>query len=84
MAAASLSAPVAAAADTAFLDTALDHRPALSAPAPQSVSTTIEVGQIVINAAPGMDPAQIGREVRRQLQAMQDDRRGDLHDGVDF
>lgn len=84
MAAATLSAPVAAAADTAFLETQLDRRPALSAPAGQTVSTTIEVGQIVINAAPGMDPAAIGREVRRQLQALQDDRRGDLHDGVDF
>jgi len=84
MAAAALSAPVAAAADTGFLETQLDRRPALSAPAQQSVSTTIEVGQIVINAAPGMDPAAIGREVRRQLQALQDDRRGDLHDGVDF
>jgi len=84
MAAAALSAPVAAAADTEFLETRLDRRPALSAPAGRMASTTIEVGQIVINAAPGQDPAAIGREVRRQLQALQDDRRGDLHDGVDF
>jgi len=85
MAAAALSAPVAAAADTSFLETRLDRRPALSAPVQQQQgNTTIEVGQIVIQAAPGMDPAAIGREVRRQLQALQDDRRGDLHDGVDF
>jgi hypothetical protein len=55
--------------------TRLMARPA-AAPAPQ-----ITLGDIVIHAAPGMDPAAIGAEVRRQIEERLRQARFALNDG---
>lgn len=48
------------------------------------VSRRLDIGGITINAAPGMDPHAIGREVRRQLQALAREADFNLHDGADY
>ena len=68
----------------AEIEYSVDRRPALSTAAtPAPVTKTVEIGQIVIHAAPGMNAEDIAYEVRRQIEAMQDTS-GDLHDGGDF
>lgn len=84
MAASALAAPVAAMPAPEAMVDRIDRRPPLSATITQRSETRIEVGQIVVQAAPGQDPAEIARAVRRELERLQDERRGDLHDGVDF
>ena len=84
MAASAIAAPVAAMPAPEAMVDRIDRRPPLSATITQRSETRIEVGQIVVQAAPGQDPAEIARAVRRELERLQDERRGDLHDGVDF
>lgn len=50
----------------------------------QSVSRSISLGGITINAAPGMDPAAIARAVRREIERMTRDSKTVLHDGVAY
>ncbi len=46
--------------------------------------TSVSVGEITINAAPGMSPQQIARAVRRELEAMARARRSALDDGGQY
>ena len=86
MAASAIAAPAAAMPSTAAeIDRTIDRQPALSAaaPAPQIVRQG-DVININIYPSPGMDAEAIGREVERRLARLQDTRRADLHDGVDY
>lgn len=56
-------------------------------PAPAAAPAMIREGdQIAINIypTPGMSAQDVAREVRRELDAREDARRGDLHDGATF
>ena len=44
----------------------------------------LNLGGVTINAAPGMDPGQIARAVRREVEAMARSARNSLHDGADY
>ena len=88
MAASVIALPVAA--SEAELEARFDRRPVLSAmngpamaPGPQ-VHRGGDTITINIYPAPGMSPEEIGREVARQLARRDADRRGDLHDGLDY
>ncbi len=81
LASSAMASTAIAAPNAAQINQTIDSRPALSAPAAAApVTKTVEVGQIVINAAPGMNAQDIAMEVRRQIEAMQD-QSNDLHDG---
>ncbi|WP_052245147.1 phage tail tape measure protein [Halocynthiibacter namhaensis] len=85
MAASMMAAPAAAAPNQAEILQSVDQRPAISAPA--SGQQIIRQGDqicITVQAAPGMDAAEVAREVERQLARRADARRGDLHDGGMF
>jgi hypothetical protein len=45
---------------------------------------SFSIGGITINAAPGMSPADVGREVVRQLQKVARERGFALNDGADY
>lgn len=86
MAASAIAAPAAAMPSTAAeIDRAVDRQPALSAaaPAPQIVRQG-DVININIYPSQGMSAEDVGREVERRLARLQDARRADLHDGVDY
>jgi hypothetical protein len=85
MAASAIAAPSAALPSQAEVLQSIDQRPAMSAPA--AAPTIIKEGdQIAINIypTPGMSPEDVAREVRRELDAREDARRGDLHDGATY
>lgn len=82
--AAAMATPVAAMPSPATLIDRVDRRPPLASQVAHRSETRIEVGQIVVQAVAGQDPAEIARAVRRELERLADNRRGDLHDGVDF
>ncbi len=84
LAAGAVSSGVTATPSFADISSRIDKRPQITSTAnTQNHSRSIEVGQIVINPAPGADPEAIAREVRRQLEAMADTS-ADLHDGGSF
>jgi hypothetical protein len=85
MAASVMASSAAAMPNDAQISERVDMRPpaVLSAPA-QHITRRVEVGQIVIHAAPGMNAEDIAREVKRQLQQIEEDRSGDLHDGGSY
>jgi len=84
MAASAMATTAIAAPSQAEIARTVDQRPAISASAfaPQS-SKKIDIGQIVIHAAPGMDVEEVAMEVKRQLEALMDTS-ADLHDGGSF
>ena len=87
---AALAASVAAAPAAALASPALpaerpEAPPALSVapPAPQILRQGDNI-TIHIHPAPGLDPRDIAREVERVLARRHEDRRADLHDGLDY
>ena len=85
MAASAIAAPTAALPSEAEMLQNIDQRPAISAPA--AAPTIIREGDTVtfnIYPSPGMSPEDVAREVRRELDAREDARRGDLHDGATY
>jgi hypothetical protein len=85
VAASALAAPVAAAPSEADILTRVDTRPPLAAGnSYRQVTNSIEVGQIVIQASPGMSAEDIAREVRRQLEELSSAQSDNLFDQGDF
>lgn len=85
MAAGAMASPAAALPSQAEILSRVDTRPAIQTQAAAPVVNRAG-DTFIINIAPspGNDPADIAREVERQLRRRQNMRRGDLHDGVDF
>ncbi len=86
-AASAMALPVAAdtSIDTGDMMSRIDRRPALSKPAPgPQITRQGDTFHISIATTPGMDERAIARAVRQELERIQDGRRGDLHDGVDY
>ena len=86
-AATAMAAPVAAMPERNDMLAMLDRRPALSAPAVAPAPRIERQGDtIVINIYPprGMSAEEVGRELERRLARREDERRRDLHDGVDY
>ncbi len=92
MAASVIAAPVAASIPAAAEITQTRHiRPTASTPlfTPTSEPQVIRQGDNVTNifhihAAPGMSARDVAREVRREFERRESDRRADLHDGIDY
>ncbi|AZV77876.1 phage tail tape measure protein [Parasedimentitalea marina] len=85
MAASAITAPAAALPSQAEVLQSIDQRPAMSAPA--AAPAIVQEGDTVtfnIYPTPGMSPEDVAREVRRELDAREDARRSDLHDGATF
>ncbi|MEX0319440.1 MAG: phage tail tape measure protein [Ruegeria sp.] len=86
MAASALAGPAVAGAPTeAEIINSVDRRPVLSASAaaPQIIRQGDTIS-ISIVPPPGTDEETIARMVARELNRRQDERRADLHDGVDY
>ncbi len=83
--ASSMAMPDAAMPSPQEIALRVDSRPQMAAPvAPSQIIRQGDTISITIAPPPGADPHAIARAVRAELERMQDARRADLHDGVDY